>query len=786
MGEISLYWEKCMGGSLKMTIGKKLIISGVVTTAVVAVLLTAITIWQNYTVENIAERETKKLSVEGQDHIISGIIAMLTSQQEVLQEKLGYDLKVARYLLDQTGPVRLGNTPVHWNAVNQETQETRSVDLPVMTAGPVSFGQNRDLQVPTPLVDQVKAMIGSTCTVFQRMNDAGDMLRIATNVETLNGTRAIGTYIPAAGAGGRNAVVETVLSGRTYEGRAFVVNKWYITAYEPLLDQNGRVIGMLYVGIPEESAASLREEIMNITVGKTGYVYVLDRNGAYIISQDGLRDGENLWNIKDAGGNNFIQDIVSQGLALKPGEHAEVVYSWIDSTTYQAHPKSATIGYFAPWDWIIVAGTWESELQQSLITIRQANSRSRFMMIVILGVSLAAVIILWVFLSRSITRPLRAATNTIKNIGEGDFSQKLWIKSRDEIGELARDYNTAVENVQNLIKTIIEKTGRISNISTDLSSNMDETSGLVTEILESIQNIQNKMDSQSTSVIQTTSTMKSITSNIENLDGHINQQSEKVAQSASAIEEMMANISSVTRTLEANSEQMRELTQFSEKGRKDLAVVSGDIRTVAKESEELLAISAVIEDIAQQTNLLSMNAAIEAAHAGESGKGFAVVADEIRKLAESSGTEAKRVSSELGKIKNAIDRMSVASDMVLKQFEDMDQRIRNVSEQEETIRYAMKEQETGSKDILLAIGNLNDISNQVKSESIEMLQGSREVLKESGTLEKITEEVKDRVDLMAAGIGDISGTVRRVESMSAENKESINILQTEIERFKIS
>ena len=169
--------------------------------------------------------------------------------------------------------------------------------------GDTWLGKISDMATAAPVVDRTQNLVKATCTIFQRMNEAGDMLRVSTNVQKLDGARAIGTYIPKTRPDGTpDPVVSSVLQGQTYQGRAFVVNKWYITAYEPIRDATQNVVGMLYVGVPQESVASLRQSIMAVEVGKTGYVYVLDSKGNYVISQGGARDGENVYEAKDASG----------------------------------------------------------------------------------------------------------------------------------------------------------------------------------------------------------------------------------------------------------------------------------------------------------------------------------------------------------------------------------------------------------------------------------------------------------------------------------------------------
>jgi methyl-accepting chemotaxis protein len=258
-----------------------------------------------------------------------------------------------------------------------------------------------------------------------------------------------------------------------------------------------------------------------------------------------------------------------------------------------------------------------------------------------------------------------------------------------------------------------------------------------------------------------------------------------VAKSSSAIEEMFANIQSVSDTLGKNVESVRQLMEASDVGRTGLSGVSTDIQEISRESEGLSEINAVMENIASQTNLLSMNAAIEAAHAGEAGKGFAVVADEIRKLAESSGEQSKTISTVLKKIKESIDKITKSTDSVLSKFGAIDLGVKTVSQQSENIQRAMEEQSTGSQQILEVIGQLNDITQEVKNGSSEMLEGSKEIITEGKNLELATQEITNGMNEMAIGADEINVAVNRVNTISVENKDSIDILVREVSRFKV-
>jgi methyl-accepting chemotaxis protein len=273
--------------------------------------------------------------------------------------------------------------------------------------------------------------------------------------------------------------------------------------------------------------------------------------------------------------------------------------------------------------------------------------------------------------------------------------------------------------------------------------------------------------------------------NIETLNAGIQKQTERVSQSSSAVEEMLANIQSVTRTLAASEGNIIGLAEASEIGRGGLSEVSGDIREIAKESEGLLEINAVMRNIASQTNLLSMNAAIEAAHAGEAGKGFAVVADEIRKLAESSDGQSKTISGVLKKIKGSIDKITKSTEEVLLKFEAITEGVGQVTEQEVNVRGAMEEQDIGSKSILEAISGLNEITREVTEKARAMGGRSEEALRESKALEMVTGEINGGMREMAAGAEQISGAMSRVNEMSVENERRIEALMGEVSRFKV-
>jgi hemerythrin-like metal-binding protein len=369
--------------------------------------------------------------------------------------------------------------------------------------------------------------------------------------------------------------------------------------------------------------------------------------------------------------------------------------------------------------------------------------------------------------------------------GEGNLSARIAIKKDDEIDTMSVLFNKCLERICELVSLIKDQTVNLSNVGLDLSENMNQTAAAVTQITNNIQTIKGHVVDQSSSVTETNATMEQVVENIGRLNTQVEAQTESVSQSSTAVEEMLANIESVTQTLVKNAENVDQLISASDVGRHSLEEVSQDIQGIAKESEGLLEINAVMQNIASQTNLLSMNAAIEAAHAGDSGRGFAVVADEIRKLAESSSKQSKTISEVLKKIKGSIDKISKSTEVVLTKFQDIDTEVRTVSEKESNIRSAMEEQSVGSKHILEAIGRLQETTRQVKEGSVEMLEGSRQVINEGKNLAAATQQITEGVNEIASGADYSNSAVGRVHDISNNNREYISALSKEVGRFKV-
>jgi len=401
-------------------------------------------------------------------------------------------------------------------------------------------------------------------------------------------------------------------------------------------------------------------------------------------------------------------------------------------------------------------------------------------------VGMALILLASWFLGRSLSLPIVRATKMLKEIsqGAGDLTQRLVVTTKDEVGQMAKYFNETIEKISHLIRSAKGESTQLGQMEVNLSANMEETSAAVNEIASNIQGVRNQVQHQSGGVKQISKTLDMNQSQLEILVQNIHQQGASVAESSSAIEEMMANILSVTKVLEGNADTARLLVEASEAGRNGMDAVGVHVLEITKGSEGLLEASTIIENIASQTNLLAMNAAIEAAHAGEAGKGFAVVADEIRKLAENAGGQAKVINQMLKQLKTSIDEVQGTTLGAQNQFEQIFSLIQKVNHQELIIRNAMEEQSGGSHQILEAIRSINEITHNVDAGANELKNGNNEVRQEMKNLSQITQEISQGMEEMALGTTEINGAVHHVNDLSQENARSILKLEEELSLFK--
>ena len=540
----------------------------------------------------------------------------------------------------------------------------------------------------------------------------------------------------------------------------------------PIYDNNHQIIGVLSADI---NGLWLSEQIKDIVVGQTGDCSIFGQTGTFIADRDRTLVEKQVNMHEEAKKNAAFRSVAAFiDTAVESDQSAIGFYEYKDKKKIGSY---ATIKAL---DWAITVTAPYNEFMGTVNTLQTS--------MIIIGVVILVIALAIVYLiAGAMVKPVQTAVEALKNIaqGEGDLTVRLPLIGNDEITDLSEYFNQTITKIGASIRQVGLNSNNMEEIGDELASNMTETASAVNQISANIDGVKQQAMTQAASVTETAATIEEIVRTIKQLNGSIETQAASVAQSSSSVEEMVANIASIGQTLGKTDEAIKKLTDATGDGKATLVTSNAVTQKIAEESGSLMEASSVIQHIASQTNLLAMNAAIEAAHAGEAGKGFAVVADEIRKLAEESSMQGKTITTTLKTLSGEIETLSASSKTVEAKFNAIFTLAEQVKEMSARLTEAMREQENGSKEVLTAIKSINTVTIEVQAGSEEMLKGGEGVAKEMQKLGGLTRVITDSMNEMASGAVQINNAIQEVSEITQRNKRSIENLAEEVGKFKV-